>query len=543
MEYPRAVPLALFSLIVMITVLSVYVMERGEAQRIDALLSARAKAVSSALERRANANSSYLRAGSALFSTLDEVPRAQFERFVGELRLDADYRGAEGFGWAPVVPRAQLGRWSAAREAEGGQPTEIFPVPPSEQTISVPVTFLQPDTERNRRALGFDMYSQAVRREAMQKSFENLRPTASGAIVLVQDVAQPEPGFVIYMPVVVRNASGSMLRGFVYSPFNAADFLTSALELEAASDVGVRFYDVMDGRNTLLASVGADAEGARTMRETIDIANHRWLVEIVSPQTQALSSLSVLTLLFGLMVALLLMMVVRLLTQQAYEDDAALTWFAEQASIRNSLTRELNHRVKNTLANVLSIVALTRRRANTLNEFADGIDGRIRALSATHDLLTQSDWGTTPVRAVVEAELAPYARGSESILDLKGPDVELAPNDALSLGLAIHELATNAAKYGALSAPSGKVEIVWQASGPKTVEINWQESGGPTVVAERTRGFGTDLIEKIVAHELGNPVELDFNPDGVRCKLLVPVRQPTDFALRARSQMRNEILS
>ena len=534
MEYPRAIPLALFALVMMITALSVFVMERGEDQRTEAMLIARAEAVSSALERRANANSSYLRAGAALFATLDDVPRSRFDRFVSELRLDSDYRGAEGFGWAPVVRRSEFAAWSDARESENSLRTQIFPALAPGQPFAVPVTFLQPDTERNRRALGFDMYSETVRRQAMQEAFRDLRPTASGQVVLVQEGAAPEPGFLIYMPVVVREEAGPRLKGFIYSPFNAADFLGSALELEGASDFGVRFYDAMDGKQQLLASAGVEDGGAKKVRQEIRLANHRWVLEVYAPSTSALSTLSLLTLLFGLMVALLLMMVVRLLTQQAFEDDAAISWFAEQASIRNSLTRELNHRVKNTLANVLSIVALTRRRASSLDEFADGIDGRIRALSATHDLLTHSDWGTTPVRAVIEAELAPYARDSERMLNLDGPDSELAPNDALSLGLAIHELATNAAKYGALSVPGGRIDIRWQEMDGNTIRLDWAESGGPEVKQERTRGFGTDLIEKIVAHELGRPVDLRFDPEGVKCTMLVPLRQPTDFSLRAR---------
>jgi two-component sensor histidine kinase len=238
--------------------------------------------------------------------------------------------------------------------------------------------------------------------------------------------------------------------------------------------------------------------------------------------------------LFGLAVASLLMLVTRLLTKQFVEDQRALAWFSEQNSIRNSLTRELNHRVKNTLANVLSIVTLTRRRARTLDEFADGLDGRIRALSATHDLLTRSDWGTTPIKAVVEAELAPYTRSGEDALDLTGPPVELAPNDALSLGLALHELATNAAKYGALSIAGGRVSVRWQLLANDTALLDWRESGGPRVPASRPRGFGTDLLEKIVAHELRSPVELEFAPDGVRCTLKVPVRRPADFVLRAK---------
>ena len=216
------------------------------------------------------------------------------------------------------------------------------------------------------------------------------------------------------------------------------------------------------------------------------------------------------------------------------EDRIALAWFEQQSSIRNSLTRELNHRVKNTLANVLSIIALTRRRASNLDDFATSLEGRIRALSATHDLLTQSEWGTTPVRMVLEAELAPYAQGAEAHVAMDGPDVELAPNDALSLGLAIHELATNAAKYGALSTPEGRVHVRWELLGEDRARIAWHERGGPELdpEARRKRGFGTDLIEKIVAHELRNPVELVFEREGVRCSLVIPVRRRGDFEIR-----------
>jgi two-component sensor histidine kinase len=267
--------------------------------------------------------------------------------------------------------------------------------------------------------------------------------------------------------------------------------------------------------------------------ERVAIGAEPWTLEVASLDGGELSGLSMITIIFGLLVAGLLMLLVRMLTQQAIEDEASLRWFEEQASIRNSLTRELNHRVKNTLANVLSIIALTRRRAGNLQEFADGLDGRIRALSATHDLLTQSDWGTTPIRSVIEAELLPYVQAGDHQVDLQGPLIELAPNDALSLGLATHELATNAAKYGALSKPGGRVAVHWKLVSEALVRLEWQESGGPPVAPQRGRGFGTDLIERIVAHELKHEVQLEFRPEGVRCVLTIPVRQPSQFAMRA----------
>jgi two-component sensor histidine kinase len=533
-RYPRGVPVAIFLLVAAITALSVYAIERGESQRAEAQLRAEADAVSSALERRANASSAYLRAGSALIATLDEVPAPLFQRFVSELRLDSDYRGAEGIGWAMVVPPGKVGAFNARLAANGSGSAKLRPALDATRPYAVPVTFLQPDTERNRHAIGYDMFSDPIRRAAMIEAERTATPTASGRLVLQQDgPGGDDAGFLIYMPVFGVDEAGRHLKGFIYSPFNAQDFLASALELERPGLYGIRLYDSTVAPRNLIADISHEGRRRATYTLPVTIANHPWVLELESARPASLSGLSMLTTVFGLLVASLLMLVVRMLTQQATEDEAALHWFEEQASIRNSLTRELNHRVKNTLANVLSIVALTRRRAKSLDEFVDGLDGRIRALSATHDLLTQSDWGTTLIRAVVDAELAPYRQTDEHRITISGPDIPLAPNDALSLGLAVHELATNAAKYGALTKVGGEVSVIWELAAPRLVRLQWRERGGPPVKGPRGRGFGTDLIEKIVANELDNPVNLEFGEDGVTCTLLIPVRQPTPFSVRA----------
>ena len=512
-DHQRAAPVVIFLLVLAVTAVSVISIERGERVREQAQMARIGLAAASALERRASINGSYLRAGSALFALQGEVTEPLFRRFVSELRLDTDYRGAEGIGWAPLLVDA--GR------------------------VRVPIAHLQPETTRNRRALGFDMYAEPVRRAAMQEAERTVRPTASGRVVLAQEgPGGTSPGFLIYMPVFAEEGSARQLRGFIYSPYNAEDFLASASELVDLEDMRISLYDGEPGAATLLGTIAGQGAGeGATVRHDLRLANRAMVLEVTSLGNGSLSTIAMVTLLFGLAVASLLMLVSRLLTKQLVEDQRALAWFAEQNSIRNSLTRELNHRVKNTLANVLSIVTLTRRRATSLDEFADGLDGRIRALSATHDLLTQSDWGTTPIEAVVAAELAPYTRGGEDVLDMAGPPVELAPNDALSLGLALHELATNASKYGALSVAGGRVSVRWSLAEENLAQIDWRESGGPEVAPRRPRGFGTDLIEKIVAHELRNPVELVFAPEGVRCSLKVPVRQPVDFALRAKPRV------
>jgi two-component sensor histidine kinase/CHASE1-domain containing sensor protein len=520
-------------MVMTVTVLSVFTIERGEEQRDVADVNRRAQAMSSAIERRAFTGASYLRAGAALLTTQPDVSRSLFERFVTELRLDTDYRGADGIGWAPVLRPDQVAAFEEQLAGGGTVRARLRPsLAAQPRDTIVPVLFLQPDTLRNRRALGYDMYSEPVRRAAMDEAERTARPTASGRVVLVQEGGEQDAGFLIYMPVFGPEAGANTLKGFIYSPINAENFLESAGELVSFDKFAARLYDMADGKRTLIAELPGWRDDGLAVERRLVLAGRPMLLVVQSARDGALSTMSMVTLLFGLAVASLLMFIARLLTQQAMEDGRALDRLIEQNSIRDSLTRELNHRVKNTLANVLSIVALTRRRANNLDDFAEGVDARIRALSATHDLLTQSEWGTTPLRSVVEVELAPYTHDDDHRVALEGPVVELAPNDALSLGLALHELATNAAKFGSLSVVGGAVSVTWSLDGTDLARIEWAESNGPPVTEPAQRGFGTELIEKIVAHELRHPVELAFDKGGVRCTLLVPVRRPGEFALR-----------
>ncbi|WP_225205035.1 CHASE domain-containing protein [Novosphingobium huizhouense] len=535
-RFPRALPIGIFGLTMAVTVLSVFAIEHAETQREIAQLTQTAQAVGSGIERRANANVAYLRSGAALFATQQMVEAPLFRTFIQQLQLDGNYVGSDGIGWAMKVAPGDVPVVEEVMRRRGSPRFAIHPRPDPAQRVLVPIMYLEPDTSRNLRALGFDMYSEPIRRRAMDQAARDNRPTASGRVVLRQEgLRSGEPGFLIYMPVYsMGQGSQRTLRGFVYSPFNGQEFLQSAINTDRIGPVGIRIYDQAVAPANLIAELKLAERSGRTVQRTLDLAGRRWVIDVEAPASNLLSMMSVMTLLFGLLVATLLLVLARLLTQQAVEDRIALAWFEQQSSIRNSLTRELNHRVKNTLANVLSIIALTRRRASNLDDFATNLEGRIRALSATHDLLTQSEWGTTPVRMVLEAELAPYAQGVEAHVAMAGPDVELAPNDALSLGLAIHELATNAAKYGALSTPEGRVDVRWELLGEDRARIDWRERGGPPLdtAARRKRGFGTDLIEKIVAHELRNPVELLFEREGVRCSLVIPVRRRGDFAIR-----------
>lgn len=186
------------------------------------------------------------------------------------------------------------------------------------------------------------------------------------------------------------------------------------------------------------------------------------------------------------------------------------------------LMAELDHRVKNTLANIQAIVSHTSRSASSLTEFTEGLDRRIRSMSRAQSLLTKSRWEGVLLDALIEEELDAY-RAAHSNFALNGPELALTPKTALALSLAIHELATNAAKYGALSVVTGHVDVSWRFDASKGLEIMWQESGGPLVSTPKRRGFGSTLIERALAMETGGHSELTFEPSGLRCAITLPV--------------------
>lgn len=181
------------------------------------------------------------------------------------------------------------------------------------------------------------------------------------------------------------------------------------------------------------------------------------------------------------------------------------------------LINELNHRVKNTLATVQSIVAQTSRQNISAPEIREAIEGRLLPLSAAHDLLTRHNWEGADLRDLVERAVAPFQTDEARIVQA-GPSVQLAPQASLAISMALHELATNAVKYGALGPAGGLVEINWTADAAG-FQLEWRERGGPVVTSPTNHGFGTRLLERGLAGDLRGEVRLDFHPDGVVCRI------------------------
>jgi PAS domain S-box-containing protein len=195
------------------------------------------------------------------------------------------------------------------------------------------------------------------------------------------------------------------------------------------------------------------------------------------------------------------------------------------------LVDELNHRVKNTLATVQSFAVQTLRSAPTVADGRKAFEARLIALSKTHDVLTRQHWEGADVREVVEQAIAAHRAPGQARFRISGPGLMLQPKAALALSLALHELATNAVKYGALSTQAGSIDIEWQVTrDPKRFRLRWSETGGPKVEPPERRGFGSRLVERGLSQDIAGDVRLDFTIDGVMCSVDAPLHEVASAA-------------
>lgn len=180
------------------------------------------------------------------------------------------------------------------------------------------------------------------------------------------------------------------------------------------------------------------------------------------------------------------------------------------------LINELNHRVKNALATVQALLRQTLREHRAPPALADAINGRIFALAAAHDVLTRQNWVGAELGALVREATKPFSENGA--FSFAGPRVMVAPKTAVALSMALHELGTNAMKYGALCSPSGRIEVSWSCAG-EALTLEWRESGGPPVTPPDHAGFGSRLLGPVMEGELGAPAELDYAPGGLVCRI------------------------
>jgi two-component sensor histidine kinase/CHASE1-domain containing sensor protein len=491
------------------------------------------------IEARLQTYTAVLRAAAGLFAAKKgEVEQEEFRAFADRLDLPGTYPGIQGLGFSAALPdhdgprtRVLLTRLGVP----GLRPRQEQPSPEVHAIV-----FLEPMDRRNRAAIGYDMYSNPIRREAMARARDTGRSAMSGKVRLVQEIdEEKQAGFLIYHPVYRGGGvpdgieeRRAQLMGFAYSPFRADDLLRGIFGDQPAPRVSFEVYDREVRPENLLHSSrrgGAERRALKNGVRELTIGGRTWrIVYHSTPAFERSSSRGLAPgFLFGGLLATVLLTGAtswQVRARVAAENEIAARRAVEQQ--RELLIAELNHRVKNTLATVQSIASQTLREGAGAEEIRASFESRLLALSQAHDLLTRDSWRGARLAELVQMELAPYGRPDQ--VRVHGDEVLLTPNTAVALAMALHELATNAAKYGSLSTADGSLSVSWETreqTGQPWLHLLWQEGGGPPVEPPTRRGFGTRLIETGLKRQLHGRVELEFAPQGVRCRIEVPLER------------------
>lgn len=497
------------------------------------------------IEARLGTYVAVLRAASGLFAASDEVTSAEFRRFAEHVEIRRRYPGIQGIGFSLRIPPGQERAVEARMRAQGASDFRIEP-PSRPGTETHAILYLQPQDARNHAAMGFNMHSEARRAEAMDRARDTGQPALSGKVILRQEIdSDRQAGFLIYKPVYSGDAAmltsvearREHLLGFVYAPFRAGDLLRTIMAEINQQRLAYAVYDGPPVQRNLLFHDGSDVDLARARfwaERTVSVAGRNWTVRYYADPQYWPASDRILTLAFiagGLVAALIggWAMAAQVRAREAAEREIALR--AVAATRQKLLLDELNHRVKNTLATVQSVASQSLRNARDIGQGRRDFEARLLSLSKAHNLLTLDNWRGASLADLAETELEPYRSAGAGRVKIEGEEVWLAPNTAVAMGMAFHELATNAAKYGALSAPQGRVMVTWKLTrpehAPRRLVIRWIEADGPEVRPPERRGFGSRLLLSGLAHQLNGEVDLDFRKEGVRCTITFNLHEDT----------------
>ena len=427
--------------------------------------------------------------------------------------------GMEGVGIAAAMRTGDPAGVEAQLNANYDRDIKVWPET-SKQPIGFAVVLVEPYTPRRNVALGFDMYSEPTRREAMRRAWQTGRPAASGIVHLAQEKAtqQKQPGFLIYVPVYARarpapdsptpvvappapvptiatTPDARPVEAFVYAPFRTHDFMTAVLgeQLNGIDGIEVR---AGEGPSAPLVyrhgAIGWDAH-----EQKLRVADRQWTIRISYGRFIVRLGRPLGIFLFGVALAFLATQLHRVQRRRIDAAQALAEEKARHAEDRELMIGEMAHRMKNAFARIGALARITLRESTDLQDFEAKFDGRMRALSEAKQMLVTGAVDTVDLGRIVRRELELAGRASD---DVTGPDVRLDDDAAQALALAVHEFVTNSIKYGALSG-KGDLAVAWRRAG-EDIELSWTESALPETPQIDGESFGTQFIRTLIERQL-----------------------------------------
>jgi CHASE1-domain containing sensor protein len=505
------------------------------AERSDDLrLAQEADGLYARIETQIQAQLSLLRATHAFVETAAATPPLDaFRAYVERLHLRERYRGMQGLGFIDRVPQEAVPATEKEFAVLYGSEFHIWPAH-AEPGDYFPVVYIEPLDVRNRMVLGFDMLSDATRKEAMARAAASAEQATSGIVTLKQelDPNRSQPGFLVFQAVRRAGPDGApAVAGFVYAPFRAGDFFSAALGPLGTATVSMEVFEGPPANGKVLFRAG-DQTGSGTPShadKVLAVGGRLWTFRF-RPQAEFRRESSAAYLPYLGLLGLLLSGALAYLSWQQRDAQRSAEREAEllraTGEEKDLLLREMKHRIKNVIARIQAIARQTTRNASSLGDFQTSFDARLGAMAKTYDLLTESQWTGALLEEVLKSELVSIVGRTDVNYQATGPSVMLAAREVLALGLVFHELTTNALKYGSLSHDSGALKISWDvANRPagRRLRLEWREDFAEPVAVPQKTGFGSRLIDMAIMRELEGHVERDFGPRRLRVVIELPL--------------------
>ncbi|MER9452435.1 CHASE domain-containing protein [Mesorhizobium sp. M0478] len=491
------------------------------------------------IESRIDLHLSLLRSTQALFDARNgEISGSEFKAFFSALDVDNNFAGLRGIGYLRLAKTGDEAAVERDMLLDRGAAHTVYP--DTTQPWRTPVVLFEPLDPANESTIGYDMFTEPVRREAIEKAMADDAQHASGLVQLGQDTgaAQTFTGFLVFVRLNVEtapdgiNASRSSTSGLLYAAFRARDLFQTALSRTPLLPVNTAVYDgTADADNLLFQSetppVASFGDRLLVTRKII-VAGRPWTV-LFRP-TSAFSqpssrAIPVMLGLFGLLLAGAIALVARY-QERAYDAKSLLHETTEKSLLEKDLMlQEMKHRIKNSITRVLAIARQTAAQATDVKEFSTSFSARLQAMAASQDMLTRSRWQKADLGDLLRIELGQVFGKELPEGILSGPQVLLDERTTQALGLTFHELATNALKYGEAGNSVGALKVDWSFEGrgsERMLVLNWREAGQKELEAPAKTGFGTKLIDLNVTRELRGTIARDFRIDGLTVEIRIP---------------------
>ncbi|MBR2171602.1 CHASE domain-containing protein [Sphingopyxis sp.] len=428
--------------------------------------------------------------------------------YLGALRPQVHAPGMEGIGIAAAMRAGTPAAIETRLHENYGEDIKVWGE--TDQPVGFPVILLEPYTPRRDVALGFDMYSEPVRRAAMRRAWQTGRPAASGIVHLAQERAAKvkQQGFLIYLPVYTRGsgvtdnaaqAPGTRpVEAFVYAPFRINDMMKAVLGPQLGKIDGLEIRAGAGPSAPVIfrhGKMGWDAQ-----EQVLRVADRQWTMHISYGRFLERLGRPLGIFLFGVALALLATQLHRVQRRRSDAFQALAVQTARHAEDRELMIGEMAHRMKNAFARIGALARITLRESTSLEDFEAKFDGRMRALSDAKQMLVTGAVDSVDLGRIVHRELELAGRSPEQLAAITGPDVRLDDEGAQALSLAVHEFVTNSIKYGAL-AGGGDLAVSWHRDGGD-IQLDWVESNLPETPHIDCESFGTQFIRTLIERQL-----------------------------------------